>query len=146
MPTERVPSGVAIHGGGKGLPDPYIDDQGWRPTAGCFRMQNSDVNDLISKMNETSKIERDMGIAPVDNLLYFSRDASNYMYLPDFGYTNSNDWAETPYANYNYDYGSSYMSDWNYLDSNDFDYWDNDYWGDSWYDDSYDSDWGYDWQ
>ena len=35
--------GREIHGGGTGLPDPFADTQGWKPTMGCTRGQNEDV-------------------------------------------------------------------------------------------------------
>lgn len=44
-----------IHGGGSSLPDPYASQQGWRPTMGCTRGQNADVESLceaISKYRE----------------------------------------------------------------------------------------------
>jgi RHS repeat-associated protein len=40
------PRGRDIHGGGSSLPDPYAPYQGWRPTYGCTRGQNKDVQDL----------------------------------------------------------------------------------------------------
>jgi RHS repeat-associated protein len=38
---------IRLHGGGTGLPDPYKLDQELRPTQGCVRMKNGDVNSLI---------------------------------------------------------------------------------------------------
>lgn len=35
-------SGIGIHGGGTGLPDPFAPNQGWKPTHGCLRVQNID--------------------------------------------------------------------------------------------------------
>lgn len=35
-----------VHGGGTGLPDPYAPQQGWRPTEGCTRAQNEDIETL----------------------------------------------------------------------------------------------------
>jgi hypothetical protein len=39
-----------IHGGGSSLPDPYAPRQGWRPTYGCIRMQNEDIQNLWGKI------------------------------------------------------------------------------------------------
>ena len=38
-----------IHGGGTGLSDPLADEQGWKPTMGCTRAQNEDVEDLCTR-------------------------------------------------------------------------------------------------
>lgn len=35
-----------IHGGGSGLSDPFAPYQGWVPTYGCLRMQNTDGEEL----------------------------------------------------------------------------------------------------
>lgn len=40
-------SEIRLHGGGSGLPNPYALNQTLRPTLGCVRMRNGDVNDLI---------------------------------------------------------------------------------------------------
>lgn len=37
-----------IHGGGTGLADPLAPEQGWKPTLGCTRAQNVDVETLCS--------------------------------------------------------------------------------------------------
>jgi len=39
-----------IHGGGSGLLDPWAPRQGWKPTMGCTRGQNQDVEDLCDKI------------------------------------------------------------------------------------------------
>jgi len=44
--------GRDIHGGGSGLKDPYLSQQGWRPTYGCLRMQNGDGQALSELMIE----------------------------------------------------------------------------------------------
>jgi hypothetical protein len=38
-----------IHGGGGRLPDALLPHQGWRPTLGCTRAQNIDVEDLCRR-------------------------------------------------------------------------------------------------
>ena len=40
------PRGRDIHGGGSSLIDPYAPLQGWKPTFGCTRGQNRDVQAL----------------------------------------------------------------------------------------------------
>lgn len=42
------PQGKEIHGGGSGAKDPYADYQEMKPTHGCIRMHNKDV-DMLSK-------------------------------------------------------------------------------------------------
>ena len=46
------PRGRDIHGGGTGLPDPYAARQGWKPTYGCTRGQNEDVQRLSRAITE----------------------------------------------------------------------------------------------
>jgi RHS repeat-associated protein len=46
------PRGRDIHGGGAGLTDPYAPRQGWRPTFGCTRGQNEDVQRLGDAIQE----------------------------------------------------------------------------------------------
>lgn len=40
-------SGIGIHGGGSGLPHWEAPAQGWRPTRGCWRLQNSLLEELV---------------------------------------------------------------------------------------------------
>ncbi len=40
-----------IHGGGSGLSDPWAPQQGWKPTEGCTRAQNEDVDQLCSEID-----------------------------------------------------------------------------------------------
>ena len=40
-----------IHGGGSGLADPWDPEQGWKPTEGCTRAQNEDVDNLCSEID-----------------------------------------------------------------------------------------------
>src|SRR5258706_10142044 len=40
-----------IHGGGSGLADPWDPQQGWKPTEGCTRAQNEDVDALCSEID-----------------------------------------------------------------------------------------------
>lgn len=40
-----------IHGGGSGLSDPWAPQQGWKPTKGCTRAQNEDVDNLCSEID-----------------------------------------------------------------------------------------------
>jgi RHS repeat-associated protein len=46
---------IRLHGGGTGLPDPYDLDQELRPTQGCVRMKNGEVNSLIHAINNLPK-------------------------------------------------------------------------------------------
>ncbi|WP_223807134.1 RHS repeat domain-containing protein [Montanilutibacter psychrotolerans] len=41
-----------IHGGGTGLPDPSSPAQGWKPTMGCTRMQNGDIQELVDLVRD----------------------------------------------------------------------------------------------
>jgi hypothetical protein len=41
-----------VHGGGTGLPEPLASRQGWKPTKGCTRAQNEDVEKLCSMSEE----------------------------------------------------------------------------------------------
>lgn len=41
-----------VHGGGSGLPDSYAPRQGWKPTEGCTRAQNEDVEELCDLVEE----------------------------------------------------------------------------------------------
>ena len=43
-------SGLLIHGGGKKLPDPLADFQGWQCTHGCVRMQNAHLKALVQAL------------------------------------------------------------------------------------------------
>jgi len=40
-------SGLLIHGGGKQLPDPLADFQGWQASHGCIKMQNAHLKVLV---------------------------------------------------------------------------------------------------
>jgi RHS repeat-associated protein len=40
-----------IHGGGSGLSDPWEPQQGWKPTEGCTRAQNEDVENLCTEID-----------------------------------------------------------------------------------------------
>ena len=53
IPVLNVPgrSHIGIHGGGTGLTDPFESSQGWVATVGCIRMQNEDLNTLVSLIN-----------------------------------------------------------------------------------------------
>jgi hypothetical protein len=51
-----------IHGGGRGLEGPYASRQGWRPTFGCIRMQNEEIDDLSRRILNYKK---EHGHAPV---------------------------------------------------------------------------------
>jgi uncharacterized protein RhaS with RHS repeats len=44
------PRGRWSHGGGTGLKDPEARRQGWKPTLGCTRMQNEDVQALVDQV------------------------------------------------------------------------------------------------
>jgi hypothetical protein len=44
-----------VHGGGSGLADPFAPRQGWKPTEGCTRAQNEDVEALCEKISEFRK-------------------------------------------------------------------------------------------
>jgi RHS repeat-associated protein len=41
-----------VHGGGTGLQDPLSSRQGWKPTQGCTRAQNEDVEQLCRKSEQ----------------------------------------------------------------------------------------------
>ena len=43
-------TGLLIHGGGKKLPNPLADYQGWQCTHGCIRMQNAHLKVLIDTL------------------------------------------------------------------------------------------------
>lgn len=49
IPVEDVPGrgGIGVHGGGSGLEHPFALQQGWRPTEGCLRVQNQDLDQLV---------------------------------------------------------------------------------------------------
>lgn len=51
-----------IHGGGTGLPDPYAPRQGWKPTQGCTRAQNEDVETLCDLIDNYKREHPDMSI------------------------------------------------------------------------------------
>jgi hypothetical protein len=38
-----------VHGGGTGLEDPLAPRQGWKPTLGCTRAQNEDVEEMCRR-------------------------------------------------------------------------------------------------
>jgi RHS repeat-associated protein len=56
--------GRAIHGGGSGLPDPFADQQGWKPTEGCTRGQNADVISLGQAITNSQHNPLESGIIP----------------------------------------------------------------------------------
>jgi len=41
--ASRGRAGVGVHGGGTGLKEPLAAEQGWKPTLGCVRLQNRDL-------------------------------------------------------------------------------------------------------
>lgn len=41
-----------VHGGGSGLPNPYAPKQGWKPTEGCTRAQNEDIEELCDVVED----------------------------------------------------------------------------------------------
>ena len=43
-------SGLLIHGGGKKLPNPLADLQGWQCTHGCIRLQNAHLKVLVDTL------------------------------------------------------------------------------------------------
>ncbi|HET6456320.1 MAG TPA: L,D-transpeptidase family protein [Armatimonadota bacterium] len=43
-------TGLLIHGGGKNLPNPLADFQGWQCTHGCIRMQNALLKVLVDTL------------------------------------------------------------------------------------------------
>jgi hypothetical protein len=50
-------SGLGIHGGGTGLADPFLPEQGWALTLGCIRLQNADLQRLaLLLVNEYAKL------------------------------------------------------------------------------------------
>lgn len=40
-------SGIGVHGGGSGLANPFSAHQGWVPTHGCLRLQNSELSRFV---------------------------------------------------------------------------------------------------
>lgn len=48
-------SGISLHGGGSGLPDPLAPRQGWYPTHGCIRVQNVDLTKTIEPLIRTAQ-------------------------------------------------------------------------------------------
>jgi RHS repeat-associated protein len=51
------PRGRWIHGGGTGLPDPQAPRQGWKPTLGCTRMQNEDIQELVDRVRAVRSVD-----------------------------------------------------------------------------------------
>jgi RHS repeat-associated protein len=56
------PRGRDIHGGGAGLSNPYAPRQGWRPTDGCTRGQNEDVQRLGDAIQDFQRRHPDVQI------------------------------------------------------------------------------------
>ncbi len=56
------PRGRDIHGGGRGLDDPFALRQGWWPTTGCTRGQNEDVMDLGNSITNFQQANPDVPI------------------------------------------------------------------------------------
>jgi hypothetical protein len=54
------PRGRDIHGGGSGLRNPYAPRQGWRPTRGCTRGQNEDIQNLGTTITDFKR--RHLGV------------------------------------------------------------------------------------
>lgn len=46
--AENGRSGVGLHGGGSGQPDPFAPHQGWTVTHGCWRLANASLEQLVS--------------------------------------------------------------------------------------------------
>jgi RHS repeat-associated protein len=51
-----------LHGGGTGLPDPLAPRQGWKPTLGCTRMQNEDIQNLVDYVRQVQKADPNRAI------------------------------------------------------------------------------------
>lgn len=47
--------GIGIHGGGTGLENPFAYRQGWKPTHGCLRVQNEDLDALAHLIGKAFK-------------------------------------------------------------------------------------------
>ena len=45
-------SGIGLHGGGSGLPDPLAPRQGWVWTHGCWRLQNQSLLSLVRLVSQ----------------------------------------------------------------------------------------------
>lgn len=45
-------AGISLHGGGSGLANPFAPYQGWQATHGCIRVQNADLERLVSLIRE----------------------------------------------------------------------------------------------
>lgn len=52
LKTDDTGRGRWIHGGGTGLKDPRAPRQGWKPTMGCTRMQNEDIQELVDMVRD----------------------------------------------------------------------------------------------
>lgn len=52
LKTDDTSRGRWIHGGGTGLRDPRAARQGWKPTMGCTRMQNEDIQELVDMVRD----------------------------------------------------------------------------------------------
>ncbi len=53
--TGDKPRGRDIHGGGSSLKNPYWPRQGWKPTMGCTRGQNADIQEMCEIINDFKK-------------------------------------------------------------------------------------------
>jgi hypothetical protein len=49
-------SGICLHGGGSGAPDPFAPYQQLLPTYGCLRMYNQDLYDFVYPLYKKGKI------------------------------------------------------------------------------------------
>jgi hypothetical protein len=47
--------GIGIHGGGSGLPHPFMGRQGWVETEGCIRVQNVDLGSIVTLVRIAQK-------------------------------------------------------------------------------------------
>lgn len=43
-------AGISLHGGGSGLPSPFAPKQGWVNTHGCIRVQNAELEQIVSML------------------------------------------------------------------------------------------------
>jgi hypothetical protein len=67
LTTDDTRRGRWMHGGGTGLPDPSAPRQGWKPTHGCTRMQNEDIQELVGLVRAAKKRDQRRAI-PYDRI------------------------------------------------------------------------------
>jgi hypothetical protein len=59
--------GIGIHGGGSDLPDPFAPRQGWEWTYGCLRLQNADLENIVTPAIEWIQSK---GVTPILSVVW----------------------------------------------------------------------------